>query len=66
MASCQGQRKMSHTSSTATTCYNALYKCKKCGNVGCSQTSPGLCTSQGFSGDKCLKCGAQSSKETFK
>jgi hypothetical protein len=50
MASCPGRRDNHSCSST-------LYKCKKCGNVGCDQSSDGKCTNQGFKSGKCTKCG---------
>ena len=41
MASCPGKRGNS-------TCNGTLYRCKKCGNVGCDQSQLGKCTNQGF------------------
>jgi hypothetical protein len=59
MASCPGKRD-NHT------CNSTLYRCKKCGNVGCDQSQPGKCTNQGFRLGKCLKCGTSGQKETFR
>lgn len=59
MASCPGKRDK-HT------CGRTLYRCKKCGNVGCDQVQVGKCTNQAFSGSKCLKCGKSGQREYFK
>jgi hypothetical protein len=59
MASCPGKRD-NHT------CSSILYRCKKCGNVGCDQGTMGKCTNQGFQSGKCLKCGAIGQKENFR
>jgi len=59
MPSCPGKRD-NHT------CNSTLYRCKKCGNVGCDQSQPGKCTNQGFRSGKCLKCGTSGQKETFR
>ena len=47
-------------------CMSQLYRCKKCGNVGCDQIQDGKCSNQGFKFGKCLRCGASGQKETFK
>lgn len=39
-------------------CGMTLYSCKKCGNVGCSQSQPAKCTNQAFNASKCVKCGS--------
>jgi hypothetical protein len=57
MAMCAGTR-------NGRRCVLLLFRCKKCGNVGCHQTKK-VCTSQGFVGGKCMKCGS-SNKEQFK
>jgi len=36
------------------TCSSVLYKCKKCGDVGCKQNACPNCT---FTNNKCAKCG---------
>jgi hypothetical protein len=59
MALCPGTKR-SHK------CSSVLYRCKKCGNVGCDQGQPGHCTNQGFRVGKCQKCGAVGQKETFR
>ncbi len=61
MASCPGKRTNRNTG-----CLSALYRCKKCGHVGCDQTTSGVCSNQAFRLGKCLKCGATGQKETFK
>lgn len=58
MASCPGKRGSS-------TCSGIVYRCKKCGNVGCDRGRAGECTSQGFKSGRCTKCGAVQ-KETVK
>lgn len=46
-------------------CGTTLYRCKKCGNVGCAQNKD--CSNLAFKdGSKCTKCGAFSQKEAFK
>ena len=47
-------------------CNSTLYKCKTCGNVGCSQSTEGKCTNQAFKMSKCLKCGKSGGKQTFR
>lgn len=61
MASCPGKR-----IDRKGTCLSTLYRCKKCGNVGCDQGQPGKCQNQGFKLGKCMKCGASGQKEMFK
>ncbi len=39
-------------------CTSSVYKCKKCGNVGCFQNDTGTCSNEGFRNGKCLKCGS--------
>jgi hypothetical protein len=39
-------------------CGFSLYRCKRCSNVGCNQSNRGACSSQGFYGGACLKCGS--------
>lgn len=58
MSSCKGQRKGSGSSNDA--CLRSLYKCKKCGNVGCEYGAEGSssCTNLGFKHGSCVKCGS--------
>lgn len=61
MAICPGRRKDNKK------CNSVLYRCKKCGNVGCKQSRPGECSNQGFTlSGQCLKCGTYGKSETFK
>lgn len=60
MASCPGKK-----TKTNGICGGFLYRCKKCGNVGCDPGSRGLCTNQGFAGGVCMKCGTQGQKVIF-
>lgn len=46
-------------------CGMTLYRCKKCGNVGCAQAQRGKCTNQAFASSKCLRCGS-TQKEIFR
>jgi len=60
MAQCPGKR-------GAQTCNRILYRCKKCGNVGCESGKPSECGNQAFlTGSKCVKCGTSGQKENFK
>lgn len=61
MASCPGKR-----STRGGACGSTLYRCKKCGNVGCEKGRIDECSNQGFRAGKCLKCGASGQKEYFK
>lgn len=61
MAACPGKR-----IKTKSSCNSTLYRCKKCGNVGCEQGDSTPCTNQAFRYGKCLKCGATGQKENFK
>lgn len=61
MAACPGKKIKS-----GTMCNSTLYRCKKCGNVGCDQGSQATCSNQGFKTGKCLKCGISGQKELFK
>ena len=63
MASCLGKR---GTPSGTTKCGMMLYRCKKCGAVGCEQGTEGKCSNQTFKSGKCLKCGQVASKEVFR
>ena len=56
MAFCQGIRNGSK-------CERAIYRCKKCGSVGC--VSEG-CSSKNFDGYKCMKCGDFSGRDEIK
>jgi hypothetical protein len=49
---------------TGSTCNSNLYRCQKCGNVGCDHHAPGTCSNQGFRSGKCEKCG-KNDKKTF-
>lgn len=46
--SCQGKKNNS-------TCYGTVYKCKKCGSVGCGNQG---CRNQNFEYGRCMKCGS--------
>ena len=41
------------------TCNSTLYKCQKCGSVGCSSPS---CTNRSFKLDECMRCGSSEVK----
>lgn len=61
MANCSGKRKNDQT------CNSSLYKCKKCGNVGCAKNSTAECSNQAFlESGKCLKCSTSGQKEFFR
>lgn len=62
MASCPGSR----TDRNGSHCNGGLYRCKKCGNVGCDQGVKGRCSNQAFHNAKCLKCGAGGQKELLR
>lgn len=47
-------------------CAGTIWKCKKCGAIGCEQFQIGSCTNQGFRVGKCLKCGHSAGKESFR
>ena len=41
----------------STPCRSPLYRCNKCGNVGCSQGGSLIsCSQQGFKSGSCVKC----------
>jgi len=50
MAHCRGHHKHRHT------CNSIVYRCKKCGAVGCDQRDKGDCNNQNFQHGKCNKC----------
>lgn len=60
MASCPGRR-----TKRSGSCLATLYRCKKCGNVGCEHIQAGECTNQGFRLTKCARCGTAGQKEVF-
>lgn len=43
-------------------CKNPVFRCKECGNYGCSQEVLDKCSQQGFKNDKCLQCGTVASR----
>ena len=43
-------------------CKNPVFRCKKCGNYGCSQIVPDKCSRQGFKNDICLVCGTRDNR----
>ena len=43
MATCPGKRVKNNNP-----CNSSLYRCKKCGNVGCEQGDSSQCSNQGF------------------
>ena len=62
MALCPGKR-----AKKVGSCGSILFRCKKCGNVGCQQAQGGDCSNQGFSASsKCLRCGILGQKEILK
>lgn len=57
MSSCPGKQMETQKDGTRKagfTCTNMLYRCKKCGAVGCQRKN---CTNYNFDGSRCLKCG---------
>lgn len=52
MAKCNGKFK-----SSSGGCGYDLYKCGKCGNVGCTNAGNGGCSNLGWKGNVCSKCG---------
>jgi len=61
MATCPGKKGVSKAG-----CGSSVHRCKKCGSVGCDQSSKGYCTNQGFYSGRCVKCGALGQKEAVK
>jgi len=59
MAKCQGEKQANIK------CAAPLYRCKKCGNVGCSYGAKNYCTKQAFLNSSCLRCGTQSQLESI-
>jgi len=56
MAGCPGRRNNNY-------CNYPLWKCKKCGNVGCQEKG---CPNQGFDEfGRCRRCGESGTKESF-
>jgi hypothetical protein len=43
-------------------CKDPVFRCKICGNSGCSQVLVDKCSAQGFKNAKCLHCGAIDNK----
>ena len=60
MAMCPGKRK------NGSNCSSTLFRCKKCGKVGCDQATPQTCSNQGFANGKCQQCGTSGQKEQFR
>ena len=58
MSQCPGRR-----TTTNSQCAVMLYRCKKCGNVGCDQPRENHCSNQGFKNQRCESCGAYNQKE---
>jgi len=56
MATCPGKY-----GSNNSYCGATVYKCTKCGAVGCSK--PG-CSNQKFSGGRCLSCGSNGTSKS--
>jgi hypothetical protein len=54
MATCPGKKKNGFG------CQSGVYKCKKCGSVGCDNRD---CGNRTFDGGKCLKCGQYGMKD---
>ena len=50
MAHCRGRHIHRHT------CNSIVYRCIKCGTVGCDQRDKAECTNQNFQHGKCKKC----------
>jgi DNA-directed RNA polymerase subunit RPC12/RpoP len=55
MSACPGIK--IHTKSRCGT--TSLFRCKKCGHVGCAQVG---CSNQAFDSYKCMRCGTPSSR----
>lgn len=56
---CDGVRK-----GASLRCNGSLYRCSACGETGCEQNKPGICTNQLFDvNEKCAKCGAIGKRE---
>lgn len=60
MASCPGKKK------SGLQCLSTVYRCKKCGSVGCDQGQAGDCSNQGFRISTCVKCGTGGQKEPIR
>ncbi|HWQ88496.1 MAG TPA: hypothetical protein VN374_00810 [Desulfitobacteriaceae bacterium] len=43
-------------------CRKHTFRCTVCGNYGCVQDVPNICTEQGFEKEKCLICGVANSR----
>jgi len=62
MASCYGRRRLTVGD---TLCAGPLYRCTKCGHVGCEKPKVGDCTNQTFAVGRCLRCGANGTRQAF-
>lgn len=60
MANCPGKKR------TGGICYGFVYRCKKCGSVGCEHYQDGECSNQGFKSGYCLRCGTLGQKEAVR
>ena len=59
MALCRGKREKS----VPKDCNSMVYRCRKCGNLGCDSTPYNPCTQQGFDRGQCLRCGSSAGKD---
>jgi hypothetical protein len=50
MAHCRGKHKKRNT------CNSLIYRCKRCGSLGCDQDKRAECTSQAFQQGTCVNC----------
>ncbi|VVE66992.1 hypothetical protein PCA31118_02435 [Pandoraea captiosa] len=50
MSMCKGTR-------NGSSCGMLLYRCVRCGHVGCNQVSNSACSNMGFNTGRCVRCG---------
>jgi hypothetical protein len=63
MPSCYGRRL---TMATKPRCDATIYRCKKCGQVGCDKPREGDCSNQLFANGRCLRCNSFSTREVLR
>jgi len=62
MSTCQGTKTDARDKRSGR-CGGQLYRCGKCGHIGCSQSGTfWTCTNRGFNSGVCLKCNSASGK----
>ena len=61
MASCPGRKPPRNLQCLAT-----LWRCRKCGNVGCDQPPMSQCSNQAFRLGVCARCGTLGQKDPFR